>query len=275
MDHISPDMQYQITNLYSDYARILLDTGDILGSIENYKKVLKDYDTQKVEDNSPWRYTTYTHLANAYVLNKEIINANNYAFQALIGKYSIYSENNYPIANALLAQARVYQYEKNLWDVAEVLYRKAFSIFKGNTESDNYCRCLAGLSIVTQNMDLAEEAYNIVQSVERKYDIYTYIDVINALISEHPEKAIRLGERILMLYSSQENTAVIQYVYALMGKASYLLKDNNTSATYLRKIDISQLSGSTYFYQAIEEIEAGIPLSKVYSEEGGCDLNDR
>ena len=76
-------------------------------------------------------------------------------------------------------------------------------------------------------------------------------------------------------FPAQENTAVIQYVYALMGKASYLLKDNNTSATYLRKIDISQLSGSTYFYQAIEEIEAGIPLSKVYSEEGGCDLNDR
>lgn len=80
---------------------------------------------------------------------------------------------------------------------------------------------------------------------------------------------------MLMLYGSQENSAVIQYVYALMGKASYLLNDNNMSATYLKKIDISQLSGSTYFYQAIEEIEAGIPLSKVYAEEGGCDLNDR
>ena len=122
---------------------------------------------------------------------------------------------------------------------------------------------------------MAEEAYNIVQSVEKKYDICTYIDVINALISEHPEKAIQLGEKILMLYSSQENTEVIQYVYALMGKASYLLNDGNALATYLRKIDISQLSGSTYFYQAIEEIEAGIPLSKVYSEEGGCDWNDR
>lgn len=275
MEHIPPDMQYQITNLYSDYARLLLDTGDILGSIESYKKVLKDYDSQKIEDNSPWRYTTYTHLANAFALNKEIINANNYAFQALIGKYSIYSEDNYAIANALLGMAHVYQYEKNLWDVAEVLYRKAFSIFKRNTESDNYCRCLAGLSIVTQNIDLSVEAYNIIQSVEKKYDIYTYIDVINALISENPEKAIRLGERMLMLYGSQENSAVIQYVYALMGKASYLLNDNNMSATYLKKIDISQLSGSTYFYQAIEEIEAGIPLSKVYAEEGGCDLNDR
>lgn len=94
-------------DLYSDYARLLLDTGDILKSIDNYKKVLTDYDSQGIEENSPWRYTTYTHLANAYALNRQMINANNYAFQALTGKYSIYSENNYAIANALLSMLSI------------------------------------------------------------------------------------------------------------------------------------------------------------------------
>lgn len=259
-EHISPDFHYQIANLYSDYARLLLDTGDILGSIKNYEKVLKDYDSQKIEENSPWRYTTYTHLANAFVLNKEMIKANNYAFQALIGKYSIYSEDNYAIANALLGMAHVYQYEKKLWDVSEVLYRKALSIFKRDTMSDNYCRCLAGLSIVTKNIDLAVKAYGIIQSVEKKYDAYTYIEVINALVSEEPEKALQMGEKMLTLYISQEDPSVIQYVYALMGKASYLLNDNNMAETYLKNIDISQSKGATYFQQAAEEIEANIPL---------------
>lgn len=271
VDFIPSDMHYQITNLYSDYARLLLDTGDILESIDNYKKVLTDYDSQGIEENSPWRYTTYTHLANAFALNREMINANNYAFQALTGKYSIYSEDNYAIANTLLSMANIYQSEKNLWDVAEVFYKKAISIFKRDSMSDNYCKCLAGLSIVTQNIDLAINAYDILQSGNRIYDVYTYIDVIRPLIPVEPEKALQLGKEVLNLYISQEDASVIQFVYALMGKASYLLNDNNAAETYLRSIDISQTKGSTYFHQATKEIEESIPLLKLYSEEGSVE----
>lgn len=271
VDFIPSDMHYQITNLYSDYARLLLDTGDILESIDNYKKVLTDYDFQGIEENSPWRYTTYTHLANAFALNREMINANNYAFQALTGKYSIYSEDNYAIANALLSMANIYQSEKNLWDVAEVFYKKAISIFKRDSMSDNYCRCLAGLAIVTQNIDLAINAYDILQSGNRIYDVYTYIDAIKALITAEPEKALQLGKEVLHLYISQEDPSVIQFVYALMGKASYLLNDNNMAETYLRSIDISQMKGSTYFHQATKEIEASIPLLDLYSKEGSVE----
>ena len=275
VDFISQDMHYQVTNLYSDYARLLLDTGDILKSIDNYKKVLTDYDSQGIEENSPWRYTTYTHLANAYALNRQMINANNYAFQALTGKYSIYSENNYAIANALLSMANIYQSEKNLWDVAEVFYKKAISIFKKDDMSDNYCRCLAGLSGVTQNIDLAIKAYDILQSGNKVYDIYTYLDVIEALMPTEPEKALQLGTEALNLYISQKDQSVIQYVYALMGKASYLLDDNDKAETYLRSIDISHIKDSTYFQQATEKIEASIPLLKMYSEEGSFGIMDK
>lgn len=267
IDFISPEFYYQITNLYSDYARLLLDSGDISGCIEIYKKVLVNYDSQNVEQNNPWRYTTYTYLANAYTLNKEIIYANNYAFQALTGKYHIYSEDNYAIGNALLSMANIYKCEKRLWDVAEIFYKKAILIFQKDTSCDNYCRCLAGLSIVTQDINLAFKAYDILQSTEKKYDTYTYIEVMEALISEKTasEKALYLGEKFLQLYAIETDDAVLQYIYALMGKVGYLMKTPDTAKTYLQKIDVSHLNNSTYFYQAIEEIKSSIPLSKIYS----------
>lgn len=267
VEFISLESKYQVTNLYSDYARLLLDIGDITGSIKNYKKVLNDYDEQGIENSSPWRYTTYTYLSNAFILEKDIISANNYAFQALIGKYSIYSENNYALANALLSMAKIYQFEKQLWDVAAVFYKKAIDIFKKNGISDNYCRCLAGLSIVEQNIGLAMRAYNILESSNVKYDIYTYIDIINALILEKPQEALKLGEEILTMYWEYEEKSVIQYVYALMGKACYLLDDVNKAETYLKKINIFCAEGSRYFEQEIKDIEKSISLRKIYLKE--------
>ena len=89
IDDISEEEKYQIANLYSDYARLYLDVGDVSGSIEKYKETIEKYGESKVSPESPWRFTTYTNYANALVLNKDWITANNYAFQALIGKYTI------------------------------------------------------------------------------------------------------------------------------------------------------------------------------------------
>lgn len=274
-DFISPQYYYQVTNLYSDYARLLLDTGDISGCIENYKKVLADYDSQGVGESSPWRYTTYTHLANAFALNSEIISANNYAFQALIGKYSIYSEDNYSIGNALISMANIYRCEKKLWDVAKIFYKKSILIFKRDITSDNYCRCLAGLAVVDHNIDFALEAYNILQFSEKKYDAFTYINVMEALIYEKPEKVICLGEKLLNLYVHEEEEGVLQYTYALMGKAGYILKNYNIAETYLENINVERLNKSTYFYKSTKEIESSILLSKLHSiKEGREEANE-
>ena len=43
IDDISEEEKYQIANLYSDYARLYLDVGDVSGSIEKYKETIEKY----------------------------------------------------------------------------------------------------------------------------------------------------------------------------------------------------------------------------------------
>lgn len=48
IDDISEEEKYQIANLYSDYARLYLDVGDVSGSIEKYKETIEKYGESKV-----------------------------------------------------------------------------------------------------------------------------------------------------------------------------------------------------------------------------------
>lgn len=258
IDGIAENDQYQIANLYSDYARLHLDIGDVQKSIEEYKMALDGYDMRGVPGNSPWRGTTYTNLANAFALNKDYSNANYYAFKGLVGKYSIYKEPNYAIANALLGMGNIYKSEKQLWDVAEVFYRKAIEIFRQGDYPDKYCDTLAGLSVVTRNVEYVLEACEILEQKDRKYDISTYINVMKTVIADRPDKVIKISEKMLNEYSETENLPVLQYVYSLMGKAGYLIQDKEMCTKYLNKMQ--KMGEAKYFKEEIQEIQNRIPL---------------
>lgn len=62
---------FQIANLYSDYSMLLYNIGDILGSIENYKNAISLYNKHGIDQNSPWRNTTYTNYADTLILNDQ------------------------------------------------------------------------------------------------------------------------------------------------------------------------------------------------------------
>lgn len=276
IDEISEEEKCQIANLYSDYARLYLDVGDISGSIEKYEETIKKYNESKVSLESPWRFTTYTNYANALVLNKDWINANNYAFQALIGKYTIYEEPNYAIANALLVLGNIYKSEKQLWDVADVFYKKALKIVRQESHPDKFCDILAGLAIVEQNMQYALQAYRILKMEEKKCDISTYINVMEVLILESPQEVLDLGERALMQYMEEENVSSRQYLYALMGKAGYLLNKKEIMETYLDKAYEMEDKRALYFYEETKKIENSIPMVKgEYEKKGMQDMSER
>lgn len=276
IDDISEEETYQIANLYSDYARLHLDVGDVSGSIEKYKETIKKYNESKVSPKSPWRFTTYTNYANALVLNKDWINANNYAFQALIGKYAIYEEPNYAIANVLLVLGNIYKSEKQLWDVADVFYKKALKIFRKEFHPDRYCNTLAGLAIVEQNTQYALQAYSILKTEEKKCDVSTYINVMEALIIDKPKEVLDLGERALMQYMEEENVSSRQYLYVLMGKAGYLLNKKEIMETYLDKAYEMEDKRALYFYEETKKIENSIPMIKDgYEKNEVQDMSER
>ena len=98
---------------------------------------------------------------------------------------------------------------------------------------------------------------------------------MEALIYEKPEKVICLGEKLLNLYVHEEEEGVLQYTYALMGKAGYILKNYNIAETYLENINVEHLNKSTYFYKSTKEIESSILLSKLHSiKEGREEANE-
>lgn len=55
-----------------------------------------------------------------------------------------------------------------------------------------------------------------------------------------PEKALQLGTEALNLYISQKDQSVIQYVYALMGKASY---ENEDLKDIQKMVDVVKQDG--------------------------------
>lgn len=261
VDHIPNQEKYYIINLYSDYSMLLSDLGDMSGSIAQYEKVLKLYDAHSVKENIPWRYTTYTNLSDALIYDGQFILANNYEFQALMGKYQTYQEDNYAIANALLGMGHIYRSEKRLWDVAALFYRKASRIYQENINSDGYCDSLAGLSIVTDDISYAKKAYEIMLSNDEKtYLACTYTDVMCALLASDPSKVITLGIQMISAYSNQPKThTAIQYAYALMGKASQSMGDNKNAELYLSKSNDTKNDHATYFYKAAQEIIDNMP----------------
>lgn len=276
IDDISEEEKYQIANLYSDYARLYLDVGDVSGSIEKYKETIEKYGESKVSPESPWRFTTYTNYANALVLNKDWITANNYAFQALIGKYTIYEKPNYAIANVLLVLGNIYKNEKQLWDIADVFYKKALKIFRKELHPDKFCNTLAGLAIVEQNTQYALQAYRILKTEAKKCDVNTYINVMEALILDRPKEVLDLGERVLMQYMEEENVSSRQYLYALMGKAGYLLNKIEIMETYLDKAYEMEDKRALYFYEETKKIENSIPVVKSgYEKNEVQDMSDR
>lgn len=264
VDLITEKNEYHIANLYSDYSMLLSEVGDMEGSIAQYENVLKLYDTCGVKDNNPWRYTTYTNLADSLIFNGEFIHANNYEFQALIGKYQVYGEDNLAIANALLGMGHIYRSEKHLWDIAQLFYQKAIDIFKKNVCSDGYCDSLAGLAIVKDDISYANEAYDImIANNTRLYLACTYANVMYALLQREPAKVITLGMQMLSTYAKQSRPhTAIQYIYALMGQASQLLGHNHDTEVYLSKAVKAKDKHSMYFYQASQKIINEMPSLK-------------
>lgn len=110
--HVKHIQVFQIANLYSDYSMLLYNIGDISGSIDNYKKVISLYNKHGIDQNSPWRNTTYTNYADTLILNDQYPEAILFEYQALIGKYMLYEKENLAIANALIGMGNIYQKEK-------------------------------------------------------------------------------------------------------------------------------------------------------------------
>lgn len=264
VDFITERNKYHIVNLYSDYSMLLSEVGDMEGSIAQYENVLKHYDICGVKENNPWRYTTYTNLAESLIYDEQFAHANNYEFQALVGKYQIYREDNLAIANALLGMGHIYRSEKHLWDIAQLFYKKALDIFQKNVCSDGYCDSLAGLSIVMDDVSFAIKAYDIMITNSTKlYLACTYANVMFALLKYEPLKVITLGIQMLSGYSKQPKPhTAIQYIYALMGQASLLLGNKEDTKKYLNEAIETRDKHSMLFYRATQRIIDEMPSLK-------------
>ncbi len=260
--HIEHSQAFQIANIYSDYSMLLYYIGDITGSIENYKNVISLYNKYEIVQNSPWRNTTYTNYADALILNDQYADAIFFEYQALIGKYMLYENENLAIANALIGMGNIYQKEKQLWDVAAVFYQKAAAIYKENgSTSDGYCDSIACLAIVTDNVELAVEAYNIIKdNKDNKYLTVTYIDVMVALKEYFPDKVIEIGnlaleeiKKLSIIHISE------QYICALMGYAYYKLEKYDDARCSLRESDKKMMNTSSIYYKKAKNIIEQMP----------------
>lgn len=260
--HIENMQVFQIANLYSDYSMLLYNIGDISGSIENYKKVISLYNKYGIDLNSPWRNTTYTNYADSLILNDQYPEAILFEYQALIGKYMLYEKENPAIANALIGMGNIYRKEKKLWDVAAVFYQKASAIYKENNSiSDGYCDSIACLSIVTNNIDLAVEAYSIIKNnTSKKFFSSTYIDVMVALKEQFPDRVIEIGNLAL---EEVRNPKIIhvaeQYICALMGYAYYELKKYDDARNSLKEAKRKMMNESSVYYKKAKKVVEQMP----------------
>ena len=78
---------------------------------------------------------------------------------------------------------------------------------------------------------------------------------MEALILDRPKEVLDLGERVLMQYMEEENVSSRQYLYALMGKAGYLLNKIEIMETYLDKAYEMEDKRALYFYEETKKIE--------------------
>lgn len=253
---------FQIANLYSDYSMLLYNMGDILGSIENYEMVISLYNKYGIEPNSPWRNTTYTNYADTLILNDQYPEAIFFEYQALVGKYMLYEEENLAIANALMGMGNIYQKEKKLWDVAAVFYKKAAAIYKKyNSISDGYCDSIACLSIVTNNIDLAVESYSIIKdNTDKIFFSSTYIDIMVALKEKFPDRVIEIGKLALEAVRNPKIMHIAeQYICALMGYAYYKLDKYNDAIYSLKEAKIKMMNESSVYYKKTKIIIEQMP----------------
>lgn len=260
--HVKHIQVFQIANLYSDYSMLLYNIGDISGSIDNYKKVISLYNKHGIDQNSPWRNTTYTNYADTLILNDQYPEAILFEYQALIGKYMLYEKENLAIANALIGMGNIYQKEKNLWDVAAVFYQKAAAIYKENNSiSDGYCDSIACLSIVTNNIDLAVEAYSIIKdNTDKIFFSSTYIDVIVALKEKFPDRVIEIGNLALEAVRNPKIVHIAeQYICALMGYAYYKLDKYDDAIYSLKEAKRKMMNESSVYYKKAKIIIEQMP----------------
>lgn len=259
---ISESKKYQIANLYSDYSLLLYDIGEICESVNTYQDVIKIYDECGITKNSPWRNTTYTNYADSLILNSQYEDAIYYEYQALIGKYSCYEEDNLAIANALLGMGHIYRVEKRLWDIAAIFYSKAANIYKKNSPvCDGYCDSIACFAIVTENRELPLEVYDIITNNTTKvYLLSTLIDVMCSLKEVYTKQMILIGERAInILDSFKKGHVAEQYVYALIGEAYYKMDNKAEARRYLLKVVNNRMFPTSYYYKATTKILKKIP----------------
>ncbi len=259
---VSESQKHQIANLYSDYSMLLNSTGEINESINTYQEVIKLYDECGITKNSPWRNTTYTNYADSLILNCQYEDAIYYEYQALIGKYSCYEEDNLAIANALLGMGHIYRVEKRLWDIAAMFYSKAANIYKKvNPICDGYCDSMACFAIVTANRELSLEIYDIIANNTAKvYLLPTLIDVMCSLKEAYPRQVISIGKKAINILESFKRIHVVeQYVYALMGEAYYRLNDKIEAREYLLKSVHNRIFPTSSFYKETTRILGELP----------------
>lgn len=250
--YIDSSKKYQVANLYSDYALLLYSIGELIDSEQYYEKVLKLYDECNISEGSVWRNTTYTNYADVLLLNNKRAEAMFFAFKALCGKYKTYKENNLAVANALMTMGNIFIDEIKLWDVAAMFYTKAVDIYKEKYYlSDGYCNSIANLSIVTENVELANEAYEMLFNVsQKKFSIKTYVDVMRAL-EKFPDKVIKIGDDLINNILMKFDKHIVEpYVYALMMNAYSKMDRHDKVYEYLnivmKKIEKSDNLYSIY-----------------------------
>lgn len=271
-NNVNESQKHQIANLYSDYSLLLYDTGDICDSINTYRKVIQLYDECGITKYSPWRNTTYTNYADSLILNSQYEDAIYYEFQALIGKYNCYNEDNLAIANALLGMGHIYRTEKRLWDIAAVFYSKAANIYKMvSSVCDGYCDSIACLAMVTDSHELPLMIYEIIMSNTTKvYLISTMVNVMYSLKKFYPDKMILVGEKVIdMLKSFEKGHVAEQLIYALMGETYYKLDKKMKAKECLLKSINKRMIPTSYYYKESIKI-----LSKIPSMIDETDLGD-
>lgn len=261
-NNVNESQKHQIANLYSDYSLLLYDTGYIYDSINTYQKVIQLYDECGITKYSPWRNTTYTNYADSLILNGQYEDAIYYEFQALLGKYKCYGEDNLAIANALLGMGHIYRTEKRLWDIAAVFYSKAANIYKMvSSVCDGYCDSIAGLAVVTENHELPLKIYKIIMSNTTKvYLTSTMVNVMCSLKEFYPDEMILMGEKLInMLKNSESGHVAEQLIYALMGETYYKLDEKMKAKEYLLKSINKRMIPTSYYYKESIKILSKMP----------------
>lgn len=259
---VNESQKHQIANLYSDYSLLLYDTGNICDSINTYQKVIQLYDECGITKYSPWRNTTYTNYADSLILNSQYEDAIYYEFQALIGKYNCYNEDNLAIANALLGMGHIYRTEKRLWDIAAMFYSKAANIYKMvSSVCDGYCDSIACFAMVTDNHELPLMIYEIIMSNTTKvYLISTMVNVMYSLKEFYPDKMILVGEKVIdMLKNFEKGHVAEQLIYALMGETYYKLDKKMKAKECLLKSINKRMIPTSYYYKESINILSKIP----------------